>query len=46
LNPSEADKQITNKIRQASKLLDIELIDHIILSVEGYYSFMDEGIIY
>ncbi len=46
LKPSEADKQITNKIRQASKLLDIELIDHIILSVEGYYSFMDEGIIY
>ncbi len=44
LKPSEADKQITNKIRQAAKLLDIELIDHIIISSEGYYSFMDEGI--
>ena len=44
LNPSEANKQITNKIRQAAKLLDIELIDHIIVSSEGYCSFMDEGI--
>ena len=44
LKPSEADKQITSKIRQAAKLLDIELIDHIIISSEGYYSFMDEGI--
>jgi DNA repair protein RadC len=43
LKPSEADKQITNKIRQAAKLLDIELIDHIIISSEGYYSFMDDG---
>jgi DNA repair protein RadC len=45
LKPSEADKQITNKIRQAAKLLDIELIDHIIISSEGYYSFMDDGIL-
>ena len=44
LKPSEADKQITSKIRQAAKLLDIELLDHIIISSEGYYSFMDDGI--
>ena len=44
LKPSEADKQITSKIRQAAKLLDIELIDHIIISSEGYCSFMDDGI--
>jgi DNA repair protein RadC len=43
LKPSEADKQITSKIRQAAKLLDIELLDHIIISSEGYYSFMDDG---
>jgi DNA repair protein RadC len=43
LKPSEADKQITSKIRQAAKLLDIELMDHIIMSSEGYYSFMDDG---
>ena len=45
LKPSEADKHITSKIRQAAKLLDIELIDHIIISSEGYYSFMDEGVL-
>jgi DNA repair protein RadC len=45
LKPSEADKQITSKIRQAAKLLDIELLDHIILSSDGYYSFTDEGIL-
>ena len=44
LKPSEADKQITNKIRQAAKLLDIEVMDHIIISSEGYYSFMDDAI--
>jgi DNA repair protein RadC len=42
LKPSEADKQITSKIKQAAKLLDIELIDHIILSINGYYSFKDD----
>ena len=42
--PSEADRQITSKIRQAAKLLDIELMDHIIISSEGYYSFADDGI--
>ncbi len=46
LKPSEADKQITSKIRQAAKLLDIELLDHIIISSEGYCSFMDEGILF
>ena len=46
LKPSEADKQITSKIRQAAKLLDIELLDHIILSSDGYYSFTDEGILF
>jgi DNA repair protein RadC len=45
LKPSEADKQITNKIRQAAKLLDIELLDHIIISSEGYYSFADDAIL-
>lgn len=41
LKPSEADNQITSKIRQAAKLL----IDHIIISSEGYYSFTDDGIL-
>ncbi len=45
LTPSEADKLITNKIKQAAKLMDIKVLDHLILSCEGYYSFTDEGIL-
>ena len=44
LNPSETDKQLTKKIRQASELLDIKLLDHIIITHLGYYSFNDNGI--
>jgi DNA repair protein RadC len=46
LKPSEADKQITSKIRQAAKLMDIEVLDHMILSSNGYFSFTDDGILY
>lgn len=46
LNPSEADKQITTKIRGACRLIDSELLDHIILgSDSSYYSFADQGLI-
>ena len=44
LNPSEVDKQITNKIKQASEMFDIKLLDHIIITNCGYYSFQDNGI--
>jgi len=43
LQPSQADKEITTKIKEAGKMLDIRLLDHIILTDTGYYSFMDEG---
>lgn len=44
--PSESDRKITQKIKEAGNLLDIQLLDHlIILPVEGYYSFADEGTI-
>lgn len=43
LKPSETDIALTRKIKEAGKLLDITLFDHIILSNEGYYSFADEG---
>ncbi len=43
LQPSKADEDITQKINQAASLIDIKLLDHIIISEEGYYSFMDEG---
>lgn len=45
LNPSEADKRITSKIKEACKLLDLNLLDHIIITEEHYYSFTDEGLI-
>jgi DNA repair protein RadC len=46
LRPSESDKQITEKIKQSAKLMDIAVIDHIIISgTGGYYSFSDEGLI-
>lgn len=45
LQPSEADRQITQKIKQASKLLDIALLDHLIITPESYYSFADEGVL-
>jgi DNA repair protein RadC len=46
LNPSESDRKITQKIKEAGNLMDIQLLDHlIILPVEGYYSFADDGIL-
>ena len=44
-NPSEADKQITRKIREAAAIMDMKLIDHIIIAGHDYYSFGDEGLI-
>ncbi|MBW8244263.1 JAB domain-containing protein [Muricauda oceani] len=46
LTPSQADRQITEKIRKAGAILDIRLLDHIILAPDGsHYSFADEGIL-
>ncbi|MEZ4840655.1 MAG: JAB domain-containing protein [Flavobacteriaceae bacterium] len=44
LNPSHADKQLTQKIKEAGKLMDIKLLDHLIITENDYYSFMDDGI--
>lgn len=43
LKPSRADEELTSKIRHAAKYFDIQVLDHIIVSTEGYYSFADEG---
>ena len=45
LNPSEADKNITRKIKEASKYLDVQILDHIIVTQKEYYSFADDGIL-
>jgi len=43
LKPSLQDEDMTKRIKEAAKLLDIRLLDHLILSDEGYYSFADNG---
>ncbi len=44
LYPSSADKLLTEKIINAGKLLDIQVLDHIILTADSYVSFQDEGL--
>lgn len=45
LKPSFADEELTRKIKEAASYMDIKVIDHIIVSEDGYYSFADEGIL-
>lgn len=45
ITPSDADKKLTNKIIEASKYLDIEVFDHIIVTPEKFYSFAEMGLI-
>lgn len=45
LNPSTSDTQVTNQIVAAGKLLEIAVLDHLIVSRDGYYSFSDDGMI-
>lgn len=45
LNPSEADKQLTKKLKTASESLDIKILDHLIVTEKSYFSFADEGIL-
>ncbi len=45
LNPSESDNKITHKIKEAGNLMDIQLLDHLIISGQDYYSFADNGIL-
>jgi DNA repair protein RadC len=43
LVPSDADVTLTRKIKKCADLLDVNLIDHIIVTRAGYYSFTNEG---
>jgi len=45
VKPSRQDEDLTQKIKNAAIFFDIRVIDHIIVSEDGYYSFADEGII-
>jgi DNA repair protein RadC len=45
LRPSRQDVELTAKIKEASNYFDIKVLDHIIVSEEGYYSFADDGML-
>lgn len=45
LKPSEADKQITAKLKNAAESLDIKVLDHLIITEKAYFSFADEGVL-
>ena len=44
LKPSQLDIDLTRKLREAGKVLDIRVLDHVIVTYSGYYSFKDEGL--
>lgn len=45
LKPSEADKQITKKLKTAASSLDLRILDHVIITEKAYFSFADENIL-
>lgn len=45
IQPSEADKNLTQKLKAAADLLDMKLIDHIIVGHQDYFSFSDAGLL-
>ena len=44
-SPSEADINITRKLKDAASLMDITLLDHLIITGQSYFSFADEGLL-
>lgn len=44
-SPSQADKQLTKQLKEAGKIMDIPILDHIIIAGKKYFSFADEGIL-
>ena len=45
LIPSQADQQLTTKIKLAAQYFDITVLDHIIITAEEHYSFADQGLL-
>lgn len=45
LTPSDADHKLTAKLKDAAKLVDVRLLDHLILTREQYFSFAEEGLL-
>lgn len=45
LQASESDRKITRQMKEAAKLMEIPLLDHLIITQSGYYSFADDGVL-
>lgn len=45
LKPSQQDKALTSRLKEAGKVLEIQILDHLIVTSRGYYSFADEGVL-
>ena len=45
LTPSKADIELTLKIKEAARFFDIKVLDHLIVSDDGYFSFADDGML-
>ncbi|KAF0131044.1 MAG: DNA repair protein radc [Bacteroidetes bacterium] len=45
LKPSEADIKITEKLKRSGEIIDIKVLDHLIIGIDGFFSFADEGIL-
>lgn len=45
IKPSSQDESLTKQIKEAAKLIDVSLIDHVIVGKNNYFSFADEGIL-
>jgi DNA repair protein RadC len=45
LKPSQADKDLTHKLKEAGRYLEISILDHLIITETSYFSFADEGIL-
>jgi DNA repair protein RadC len=45
VNPSESDNQLTRKLKEGGKLLDINVLDHLIIVQSAYFSYADQGVL-
>ena len=45
LSPSHEDTEVTQRLQKSAKILGIELLDHVIFTKEGFYSFQEEGLL-
>lgn len=45
LEPSPADNELTRRLKDAGRIIDMPMLDHLIISERGYYSFADEGML-